>query len=332
MMSPSPSLPLSPDLQPGKPPILLAEVAGDAARWAAQYREVLRLLVNEYGALLVRGLKLGDVAQAEGVFRNLGILMGETESFAPRQQHGNGVYSSTKWPSQQPMGMHHELSYTLEPPGMMLFACFTAPAAGGATSVADSLSVLPALPAELVERFERVGWLLVRNYHDDIGASVADAFGTEDRGAVESYCRDHDIRFEWQPGGGLRTWQRRAAIVRHPLTGQRCWFNQIAFLNQWTLAPEVRERLVNQYGEDGLPFNTRFGNAESIGPDIVRTINQVYQANTAREAWEAGDLLLVDNIRTAHAREPFEGPREVVVGMADAVNLADSQSVDGTAF
>ena len=51
-----------------------------------------------------------------------------------------------------------------------------------------------------------------------------------------------------------------------------------------------------------------------------------------REAWEAGDLLLVDNIRSAHAREPFEGPRDVVVGMADAVNVADySPSVGLTA-
>ena len=36
-----------------------------------------------------------------------------------------------------------------------------------------------------------------------------------------------------------------------------------------------------------------------------------------------GDLLLVDNIRTAHSREPFEGPRQVLVAMADVVRLAD---------
>ena len=34
--------------------------------------------------------------------------------------------------------------------------------------------------------------------------------------------------------------------------------------------------------------------------------------------------MLVDNVRTAHAREPFEGPREVLVAMADAVRLANS--------
>ena len=33
--------------------------------------------------------------------------------------------------------------------------------------------------------------------------------------------------------------------------------------------------------------------------------------------------MLVDNIRTAHSREPYQGPREVLVAMADAVHLAD---------
>jgi hypothetical protein len=33
--------------------------------------------------------------------------------------------------------------------------------------------------------------------------------------------------------------------------------------------------------------------------------------------------MLVDNVRTAHGRERFEGPREVLVAMADAVNLAE---------
>jgi alpha-ketoglutarate-dependent taurine dioxygenase len=214
----------------------------------------------------------------------------------------------------------------------MLFACLTAPTDRGATPVADSPSVLGALPSELVERFERVGWLLVRNYNGEIGASVAEAFGTDDRRRVESYCRANAIEFQWQPDGTLRTRQRRSAVVHHPLTGQPCWFNQIAFLNQWTIDQEVREYLVDLYGEDGLPFNTRFGNGDPIGADVVQAINEVYEANTVRERWQAGDLLLVDNIRTAHARESFEGPREVVVAMADAVRSADrSPTIEVTA-
>ena len=37
------------------------------------------------------------------------------------------------------------------------------------------------------------------------------------------------------------------------------------------------------YGEDRLPFNTRFGNGEAIGADVVQAINEVYEAKTARD-------------------------------------------------
>ena len=320
----SPTSLLNVDLQSGKPPMLRVEAGSDAARWASEHRNALRTFVAEHGALLVRGLGLRDATETEAVFRQLGSLMTEREAFAPRRRYAEGIYSASKWPPNEHMCMHHELSYALEPPGLMLFACLVAPTGGGETPVADSPNVLNALPADLVERSERVGWLLIRNYNNDIGASVAESFGTDDRGAVESYCRANAVQFEWQPNGGLRTWQRRSAVVHHPLTGQRCWFNQIAFLNEWTMDdPELREYLLDLYGEDGLPFNTRFGNGDQVGPDVVQLLDKVYEENTVRERWQAGDLMLVDNIRTAHARESFEGPREMVVAMADAVHLED---------
>jgi alpha-ketoglutarate-dependent taurine dioxygenase len=324
----SPASLLNIDVQPGAPPMLRVE-ATDAPRWAAEHRDALRAAVLEHGSLLVRGLGLSDASQTAAVFRSLGTLMTEREAFAPRRSYSPGVYSATKWPANQHMCMHHELSYRLEFPSLMMFACLTAPADRGATPIADSLSVLQALPGELVERFERGGWLLVRNYNGEIGASVAEAFGTDDQSSIENYCRANAIEFEWQPDGALRTWQRRSAVVRHPQTGRRCWFNQIGFLNEWSMEPEVREYLVDVYGEDGLPFNTRFGNGDPIGADIVAVIDHVYETNTMREQWQAGDLMLVDNIRTAHGRDDFEGPREVLVAMADAIMLTDcSPAID----
>ncbi|MFC0109282.1 TauD/TfdA family dioxygenase [Kibdelosporangium aridum] len=312
------------DLCPGKPPILQAEATGDAPGWAAEHSDALRAVVAEHGSVLVRGLELRDAAEIGAVFQRLATgLMAEKEAFASRRTYAGGVYSSSKWPASQQMCMHHELSYRLEFPGLMLFACLSAPTRGGATAVADSQAVLDALPGELTERFEREGWLLTRNYNDEVGASLAEAFGTADRGAIESYCRANAIEFEWDPGGGLRTRQRRSAVVRHPVTGRRCWFNQIAFLNEWTIAPEVREYLVDLYGADALPFNTSFGNGDPIRADVVQLLNNVYEANTAREPWQTGDLMLVDNVRTAHGRDPFEGPREVLVAMADTVCLFD---------
>ncbi len=310
-------------LEPGKPPLLRVESGVDAPRWAAEHREALRTFVAEQGSLLVRGLGLRDAAAAEAVFRQLGDLLTETEAFASRGRYAQGVYTASKWPPNQQMCMHHELSYAHEVPSLMLFACLVAPAVGGATPLADGAAVFDALPRDLVERFERQGggWLLIRNYNDDIGATVADVFGTDDRGTVERYCRANAIDFEWRDGGGLRTRQRRNAVVTHPHTGRRCWFNQIAFLSEWTMAPDLREYLVEVYGADRLPFNTAFGDGDPIGADVVQVINETYEAHTVGESWQAGDLLVVDNIRTAHGREPFEGPREIVVALADGVRL-----------
>ncbi|GGJ62105.1 syrP protein [Streptomyces brasiliensis] len=311
------------DVHPGKPPVLHtgAHARGDAPGWAAEHRHAVRSLVTEHGALVIRGLALQEAGQAGAVLHHLAPgPMTEREAFAPRRTRAPGVYSSTTWPANQPMCMHHELSYTHAPPGLLLLACLAAPRTGGATALADATAVLDALPPELVQRFEEEGWLLTRTYHDEIGASWAEAFGTDDRTAVEDYCRAHRIEFRWLPDAGLHTRQRRRAVVRHPLSGRRCWFNQIAFLNEWTMAPEVREYLIDVHGPDRLPFTTRFGKGDPIGEDVVQLINTVYERHTVREPWQDGDLMLVDNVRMAHSREPFEPPRDVVVAMAEPLH------------
>ena len=325
MSSPTPRIQFDVERQAGRVPLLIVENGHDPVLWAEENREALRAAVDEHGAVLVRGLGLRDPAEVADTFQRLvsGGLMPDREAFAARQPYLDGVYSSLAWPANQPMCMHHELSYALEFPGLMLFACLQAPSVGGVTGVADASAVLDALPPDIVRRFESQGWLLARSYNGDIGASYEEAFGVSDRADVESYCRAHEIELEWQPDGELRTRQRRPAVVRHPATGQRCWFNQVAFLSEWTTAPEVREYLVDVYGPDGLPFNTRFGNGEPIGEEIIAHLNEVYEAHTLRTPWETGDLMLVDNIRMAHSREAYEGPREILVGMAEPRNIFD---------
>lgn len=321
---PTMSLPMATSLdlqlQAGKPPMLTVDTPADTTHWASTHRDALRQAATARGSVLVRGLGLRDTDQAAAVFTQLGgRLMANREAFAERRPFARGVYSSSKWPASQPMCMHHELSYAYEFPTLMLFACLRAPDSGGATAIADSPAVLNALPGELLTRFLHHGWSLTRNYNNEIGSSIADSFGTDDRCYVEAYCRANAIDFDWLPGGGLRTRQRRAAVVRHPVCWVRCWFNQIAFLNQWTLEPEVREFLLDTYGPEGLPFNTSYGNGDPIEPHVIETILRTYEDHTLREPWQPGDLLLVDNIRTAHSREPFTGHREILVAMTNPI-------------
>ncbi|GAA2711227.1 MULTISPECIES: amino acid adenylation domain-containing protein [Streptomyces] len=308
----------------GRPAVLVLDgpAPADPAAWAAEHRARLQATVAEHGALLVRGLGLTDARSVGRVGRALlHEVMTEREGFATRQTLAEGVYSSSEWPADQPMCMHHELSYAREVPGTLLFACLSAPESGGVTGVADSQDALQALPAGLVARFEELGWLLDRNYTETVGVSLAESFGTADRAGIEAYCAERGISCTWRPDGDLRTRQRAAAVLTHPVTGRRAWFNQIAFLNEWTLDPVIREYLKFEFGDDGLPFNSRYGDGSALDEDTVLAINEVYEKHTLREAWQRGDLLVVDNLRMAHSREPYEGRREIAVMLGDPVTV-----------
>ncbi|MNT35177.1 Taurine catabolism dioxygenase TauD, TfdA family [compost metagenome] len=41
------------------------------------------------------------------------------------------------------------------------------------------------------------------------------------------------------------------------------------------------------------------------------------EAETVSFAWQDGDVMMLDNMLIAHARNPFKGPRKVVVAMAE---------------
>ena len=137
-MSSSTTSLLAVDLRPGRHAPMLRGRAPQATHrgWAAGHRDALRAVVAEHGSVLVRGLGLRDAGRGRRRLPRAGHrgLMAEQEAFAPRQTYADGVYSSSKWPPNQPMCMHHELSYTLEFPGLMLFACLSAPTEGGATA------------------------------------------------------------------------------------------------------------------------------------------------------------------------------------------------------
>ncbi len=306
-------------VEPGTLPVLHAS---HGPAWAARHRAEVLAHIHEFGAVLLRGLGVTSAAEVAAAAAALGIEpMAEREGFAPRSSYAEAVYSSSHWPADEPMCMHHERSYAAEVPGYVVFGCLTAPATGGRTAVADSHRVLRGLPPELVRPFEAGGWVLTRMYHE-IGVPWTYAFGTGDRAGADAYCTAAGIAAEWLPDGRLRTRQRRAAVVAHPRTGVLGWFNQIAFLNEMTLDRAIREYLVDLYGPTGLPFNTAYADGSPVIAETVDKINEVYDALAVGEPWQAGDVMVVDNIRMAHNREPYSGAREIVVVFGDSVRLA----------
>ncbi|MFI2010025.1 TauD/TfdA family dioxygenase [Streptomyces jumonjinensis] len=321
---PPTSLPV--DTAPGKPPVVLAPGRGGvtaASDWLAARRAEVRTELLRRGHLLIRGLPLTDAASFAAL---RDVLVDERAAYqekaTPRSDYGFGVYSSTDLPAVQPIRLHNENSYTLDFPGLLLFGCVEAPEEGGATTVADVREVLRALPDDLVTRFRTTGWLLTRNYYREAGLPWTTSFATDRRDEVEAYCASRLTGCAWTGRNGLRTVQRRSAVVTHPVTGEEVWFNHAAFWSRWSLEEEVRDVLETTFGADGMPFDTAYGDGAALSEQEIRVINAAYDAATRRERWQPGDLLLVDNILSAHGRDAFRGQREILVAMGEPVPLS----------
>ncbi|MFL6120015.1 TauD/TfdA family dioxygenase [Actinophytocola sp.] len=313
---------------PGQPATLpVTDVTGAASvrGWLAEHREPLRAELLRHGHLLIRGL---EVRSPEEFATVRDVLIDRPaphsrEETTSRSAYGDGVFSATDLPPEQTIRLHHEDSYSVTFPGLLIFSCLVAAETGGATTIGDARSVRDLLPADLVAEFRSRGWLMVRNYTEHVGLSWQRTFDTDDPAMVERYCAPREIGWEWRPGGQLRTTALRAATIRHPRSGEEIWCNHVAVFNEWTHDADVREILVEAYGPDGLPHNTYYGDGGAIEPSVVAALNKAYDEATVPVRWQPGDLLLVDNVLCGHGREPYRGSREVLVAMGDPIDVRD---------
>jgi alpha-ketoglutarate-dependent taurine dioxygenase len=296
-----------------------------AADWAGAGRALIEEALLKHGSALFRRFEVGGPT---GFEQFAGAVSGEMleyrERSSPRHRVRGHVYTSTDYPAHQGIFFHNENSYQRVWPMRLFFFCNRPASEGGQTPTADTRLVLRLIGPEIVSRFEEKGCMYVRNYDEAFGLPWREVFGTDERGEVERYCHAAGITFEWTGGDRLRTRAVRAAVATHPRTGERVWFNHIAFFHVTTLEPSVRDGLLAEVGEEGLPANTYYGDGTPVEAEVLEAIRSAYARASASFDWEAGDILLLDNMLTAHSRRPFAGPREILVAMSEPSSAGGS--------
>jgi alpha-ketoglutarate-dependent taurine dioxygenase len=122
---------------------------------------------------------------------------------------------------------------------------------------------------------------------------------------------------EWKDGDRLSTRCVRPAVIRHPATGESSWFNQAQHWHPACLDRETRRSLFSLFAEDELPRNCLYGDGTRIEDSVMDEICGTYANLEVRFPWREKDILVLDNMLTAHARNPFEGKRVLLVAMGD---------------
>ena len=302
----------------GLPILLEVDTGGvNAVRWAEEHQEEIRGLIESQGALLIRGLKvLGSTEFGKIITTLFGSeLLEYIYRSTPRTQMRGNVYTATEYPAAQVIPQHNENAYSRTWPNRLGFLCLLPAQTGGETPIGDSRVVYNMLPESVRSKFEEKGVLYVRNYSTiDLPWSVV--FQTEDKSEVEAFCEANELKYEWLDDNRLRTSQVNPATAVHPRTGEKVWFNQAHLFHASSLGKEIMDTLIDSLGEENLPRNTYYGDGERIELESLEIIRDTYEQTKVKFTWQKNDLLLLDNMLFTHGREPYTGPRKVLVGMA----------------
>lgn len=273
------------------------------------------------GAVLIQGVAINTVPDFERMTASVSTkFRNYVDGSYPRRNLKGHVYISTEYDPAFDITLHNELSYSVKWPSRLYFGSIIPAATGGETPLADSREVIRAMNPSLLDEFENKKVRYVRNLHagDGLGPTWMDTFETEDRKVVERHCDEIEIEYYWKDNGGLKLVHTRPATRKHPVTGERVWFNQADQFHPSHFRKEVYETLMllADFNEEELPLYACFGDGTKIPEAAIKEVIDTINGVAVTRPWVKGDFVVLDNMLAAHGRKSYTGERQTVVSMA----------------
>ncbi|GAA0644516.1 hypothetical protein GCM10010174_79380 [Kutzneria viridogrisea] len=292
----------------------------DLVAWARNNRAMLDDALLTSGALLFRGF---EITESEELERFASVFV--TDLFVDNGEHSqsslNGrAYPPTLFPPEEKLLWHNRDSFNDSGPGRIWF-CVKCPATwGGETPIVDSRVMYRTLHPDLRAEFAAKNVMYLRGYGTGLGLDWRTAFRTDSRAEVQARCVAQGLRYEWRDDR-LYTSAVRPSVLRHPVSGEWSWFNQAQHWHLSCLDERTRKSILATFDRDELPRDCRFGDGTPIPDDAMAEICRVYAELEVSFPWQVGDVLMLDNISVAHARNPFGGERKLLVAMGDMMSF-----------
>lgn len=318
-------------------PLTLAPAEGDGlagaerlVAWIQANKARLLERAMEHGAVLLRGFAVETADDFSRVVEALDLEnMPYIGGAAVRTRvSGDRVLTANEAPPSEVIPFHHEMAQVPDPPDYVIFYCDVPPDGGGETPIVLSAEVhdfAASRYAGFIRRVEAVGvrYIRVLPEEDDpssaIGRSWKSTYQVETRADAEARMRALGTTWEWLPSGDLRTITATLpAIRREARTGQKTFFNSmIAAYNGWVDARNDPSKAVE------------LGDGSPVDREAMAGIAAYMQSARVAFPWHKGDVLIIDNHLTMHARNPFTPPRRILASVVRARRDRPAESSQG---
>ena len=301
--------------------------------WFETHKERILDALDHYGVVYFRGFGADSRA-----FEAIADVIAPTTmpyggGVSPRRYVHGTVFTANDAPGPLPVVQHHELSYHGSTPRYVFFYCDLPPETGGATPTSDGRRYGRTMDERfprVMDELEEKGVVFIRNYTAANFKSWEETWQTQDRAVLEDKLRANDTEFEWLADDWLRTTQRRSAIVRDPITGQRILY---ASINIW--GRSFVDRIAKVYdlpkADDDVmrqPFASVFGDGSPIPVEFVAQMDDVYDEQKVVIPYQPTDFMVINNVIAAHGKTPWTGTdRRVYVTMREPIHHSQLRRV-----
>ncbi len=292
-------------------------------------------LVDTEGALLIRGTGLRSphefAAFLEAIeFQPHSYVGGTT----PRTEYAAGVYTATDLPPDRRILLHQEMAYLDDVPDYVVFYCQEPPEHGQKTNlIGDMRAFTEKLPESFKRRFRGKRARLRRRLPAAGGSNGAytdrkswqESLGTDDRREAERIGRQRGWELAWTDDDCLEIMQEPARFFRsHPIHGE-LWCTQ-AMVFQPESSRLIAERDGSTADTERLASTMAnrmiMEDGTLISVEECRTWFKLVCDLETPYALGRGEVIILDNMLTAHGRSTFTGSRRLFAALGDRPGTA----------
>lgn len=311
--------------------------------FVTQEKSRLQDVLLKHGGILLRGFNVENSQHFESILNKLGINLSKSYALGGqiRSKISNHVFNTTKRSNKNAILGHTEMDYMENRPRFIAFYCAIEPPMHGETPIFNCRAMYRSLndrtKSVLQNKELQFDRIIYKKPHRSNPKTIKQTFETDNFEEIEAILKANDATYQWREDS-LCIKVRQSPFVMCPETHEVC-VNVLSTPHRHFFLKEVvhlrnRQSLIYNYCGRLVAFMLGFLQKQKklVSLQDNQVVNAQYDKTIAKDffyskwkhsvvfKWRQKDVLMLDNMLTAHGRMNVIPPREIQVCFGNMYN------------